>query len=152
SFMGREATTGVVATARRGAQCGPPSGGHPMRLPASLLACLCACAAAPPAPRTPPAPPAPPAAAPIGYTDTPLLPDGYHVHDPARQPPPAVDTTGYDGDLLAPPPPGATVLFDGQDESAWLGADDQPARWSVVDGALEANGTGSIHTREAFGD
>jgi len=120
-------------------------------LPASVLACLSACATAPaPSPRSAPAaPPAP--AAPIGYTDTPLLPDGYHVHDPRRQPPPVVDAPGT-ADLLVPPPPGATVLFDGHDASAWLGEDGQPARWALVDGALEINGTGSIHTREAFGD
>jgi hypothetical protein len=124
---------------------------HRVLLPA-VLACLFACATTPAAPpRSAPAAPAAPAAAPIGYTDTPLLPDGYHVHDPQRQPPPVVDASG-DADLLVPPPPDAIVLFDGHDASAWLGEDGQPARWAVVNGALEANGTGSIHTREDFGD
>jgi hypothetical protein len=94
----------------------------------------------------------PPPQAPVGYTDTPRLPDGWRVHDPDREPPAWVDTTHDTGDLLRPPPEDALVLFDGRDLEAWRAEDGGPARWSIVDGALEVNGTGNVSTREAFGD
>jgi hypothetical protein len=110
-------------------------------LPLLLLA---ACAAPPPAPSA--------SGAPIGYTDTPLLPDGWHVHDPDRPPPGWVDSSHGAGDLLRPPPEDAIVLFDGKDLGAWAGEDGGDARWALVDGAMEVNGTGAVHTRRAFGD
>lgn len=84
---------------------------------------------------------------PIGYKDTPLLPDGkWHVHDPDR-PTPAVVTPGTGG----APPSDALVLFDGKSLAAWKSGD-KDAAWKLVDGAMEVNGTGTIETRESFGD
>lgn len=52
-----------------------------------------------------------------------------------------------------PPPPGAVVLFDGKDLSAWVKTDGKtPAGWAIKDGVLEVvQGRGDIMTREKFG-
>jgi hypothetical protein len=63
------------------------------------------------------------------------------------EPEPRVVTPG----LGAAPPSDAIVLFDGSDLSAWRQGDG-PARWRLVDGAMEVNGTGSIQSAESFGD
>ena len=55
----------------------------------------------------------------------------------------------------APPPTDAIVLFDGRSLANWRSADSAnlPARWKVADGYMEvAAGTGSISTKQAFGD
>ena len=84
-----------------------------------------------------------------GYEDTPRLPGSpYLVHDRRRPEAPAVRP----GDAAGVPPADAIVLFDGAGLSRWVGADGGPARWRLVEGAMEANGTGSIHTRRAFAD
>jgi len=52
-----------------------------------------------------------------------------------------------------PPPADAIVLFDGSDLSQWKSQKDGgPARWEVKDGVATVNGTGSIATRQEFGD
>lgn len=51
-----------------------------------------------------------------------------------------------------PPPSDAIVLFDGKDLSKWKGENGGDARWVVRDGCAEVNGTGSIMTKEQFGD
>jgi len=52
-----------------------------------------------------------------------------------------------------PPPSDAIVLFDGEDLSQWKSEKDGgPARWDVKDGAATVNGTGSIATKQSFGD
>src|SRR6266704_5018874 len=52
-----------------------------------------------------------------------------------------------------PPPSDAIVLFDGKDLSQWKSEKDGgPARWEVKEGVATVNGTGSITTRQAFGD
>lgn len=51
-----------------------------------------------------------------------------------------------------PPPSDAIVLFDGKDLSKWKGENGGEAQWKVKDGYVEVNGTGSIMTREQFGD
>ncbi len=51
-----------------------------------------------------------------------------------------------------PPPSDAIVLFDGKDLSKWSGQDGGAARWEVKDGVMTVNGTGSINTKEEFGD
>lgn len=64
-----------------------------------------------------------------------------------REPP--VVTPGRDGS----PPSDAVVLFDGTGLSAWAHEDGGAARWTLEDGAMTvAPGTGSIRTREGFGD
>ncbi|HEY1494615.1 MAG TPA: DUF1080 domain-containing protein [Candidatus Solibacter sp.] len=92
-----------------------------------------------------------------GYTDTAILPgQNWHVHD-SNRPHPNMVTPGK---VLGAPPSDATVLFDGTDLSRWMqrgrGADrgkDVDAKWKVADGYFEvAPGTGSLLTREKFGD
>jgi hypothetical protein len=84
---------------------------------------------------------------PVGYDDTPYLPDGkWRVHDKARPVPPVVRP----GEASRPPAD-ALVLFDGKDLAAWTSGG-KPAGWKVADGTMEVNGAGSIETRESFGD
>ena len=92
-----------------------------------------------------------PAQEPTGYTDTPRLPDSkWRVHDGER-PQPRVVTPGAE---VGKAPSDAVVLFDGKDLSAWVaaGGGGGKAGWKVEDGAMVVNGTGSIETREQFGD
>jgi len=52
-----------------------------------------------------------------------------------------------------PPPSDAIVLFDGKDLSKWQTAKAGEAKWKLLgDGSMEVNGTGSIMTKEEFGD
>jgi Domain of Unknown Function (DUF1080) len=92
-----------------------------------------------------------------GYTDTPILPgQKWHVHD-SNRPHPKMVTPGK---VLGAPPSDAMVLFDGKDLSRWMqhgrGAErgkDVDPKWPVVDGYFEvAPGTGSLLTRDKFGD
>jgi hypothetical protein len=84
---------------------------------------------------------------PVGYDDTPLLPNSkWRVHDKARPVPPSVRP----GDGAAAPSD-AIVLFDGKDLSQWTDGSKE-ARWKVESGYMEVNGTGQIQTREHFGD
>lgn len=59
--------------------------------------------------------------------------------------------------VVDPGPPGgipsdAIVLFDGKDLSAWRNDKGGPAKWEVRDGVAIVNGTGSIFTKQEFGD
>ncbi len=92
--------------------------------------------------------------APIGYEDTPILPNTtWRVHDPNR-PQPAVVTPApfIPGSATAHPPSDATVLFDGSDFSGWVGRGDVEVGWRLVGGAMEATRTGDIKSRAHFGD
>jgi hypothetical protein len=51
-----------------------------------------------------------------------------------------------------PPPSDAIVLFDGKDLSQWESAKKGPAQWLIKDGVATINGTGSINTKQEFGD
>jgi len=51
-----------------------------------------------------------------------------------------------------PPPSDAIVLFDGRNLSQWKGDKDGPAKWEIKDGVATVNGTGSISTKQEFGD
>ncbi len=84
-----------------------------------------------------------------GYRDTPKLPDGFRVHD-ADRPRPVAVAVGPAG-APTPPPADAVVLFDGKDLSAFRGRDGD-AKWLLVDGAMQVNGTGDIETKAEFGD
>lgn len=95
--------------------------------------------------------------APLGYTDTPMLPgQPWKVHDMAR-PRPALVTPGP---RLIDPPSDAIVLFNGKDLNQWFhygrGPDRNkqfPPRWKVVHGYVECVGkTGDLVSRERFGD
>jgi Domain of Unknown Function (DUF1080) len=85
--------------------------------------------------------------APIGYTDTPMLPDlPYHVHDPMRPHPPVVTPAALPGGA----PSDAIVLFDGKDLSQWA-ASRQP--WKVGNGYMEVvPNSGDLRSNEKFGD
>jgi len=89
----------------------------------------------------------------IGYTNLAPIPGTpWVIHDAARPRPPVVAP----GATASAPPADAIVLFDGVDLSAWAQTADgelvEPA-WPVGDGYFETGaGTGSIHTRESFGD
>lgn len=85
-----------------------------------------------------------------GYTDTPVLPDGFRVHD-ANRPRPAVVDPGPAAKTPSKPPADAIVLFDGTSIDAWRGRKGA-AKWRLVDGAMEVTRTGDIHTEQKFGD
>ena len=52
-----------------------------------------------------------------------------------------------------PPPSDAIVLFDGKDLSQWKAQNGGEPKWKLLgDGAMEVNGSGSIMTKEEFGD
>jgi hypothetical protein len=51
-----------------------------------------------------------------------------------------------------PPPADAIVLFDGTDLSKWNNENGGAAKWIVRDGYAEVNGTGSLMTKQQFGD
>ena len=86
-----------------------------------------------------------------GYTDTPILPSGWHVHDANRPRPIAVDPGPAPAQPL-PVPADAIVLFDGKSLAAFTGRDDK-AQWRIDEaGFAEVNRTGDIQTRGEFGD
>src|SRR5947209_2160882 len=92
------------------------------------------------------APKAPPPPAPVGYTDTPMQPNGkWHVHDPDR-PQPRVVTPGPF--VSAPAPADAIVLLGaGTDLSKWQMQDGGgPVTWPIADGVL-SSGKGFIRTK-----
>ena len=85
---------------------------------------------------------------PVGYDDTPMLPDQpWRVHDSKR--PPARVVTPGPGPGSAPSD--AIVLFDGTNLSKWQGRDGA-AQWKVENGYMEVvPKTGDIRTKEEFG-
>jgi hypothetical protein len=88
---------------------------------------------------------------PVGYDDTPMLPDGkWHVHDGKRPAPPVVVPAGPTTTL---PPADAIVLFDGKDLSKWTGDEGKAAGWKIADGCVEiVGGQGDLYSKESFGD
>ncbi len=92
--------------------------------------------------------------APIGYTDTPLVPgQKWRVHDASRPEPYGV-IAGTEGNQCRPgrPPSDAIVLFDGTDLSKWAGSDGKAAKWKVENGYMEVVAkTGAIKTKQGFG-
>lgn len=96
---------------------------------------------------------------PTGYTDTPFLPGGrWRVHDDARPRPRLVEPgTASTSSQPGRPPSDAAVLFDGSDLSQWVqrgrGGKVLAPAWKVENGYMEiVPGTGSLTTKEAFGD
>lgn len=68
--------------------------------------------------------------------------------EPAKdQEPPIVNPGPVGG-----PPSDAIVLFDGKDLARWRGEGGGEAKWKLGNGYVEVNGTGSIVTKEEFGD
>lgn len=89
----------------------------------------------------------------IGYTNMAEIPGtAWRIHDAAR-PHPRVVTPGA---TAADAPADAIVLFGGKDLASWVHTRQGqrvPAEWPVRDGYFETGaGTGSIMTRENFGD
>jgi len=82
----------------------------------------------------------------------PVLGTPWTIHDAERPQPPVVTP----GEALGTPPSDAIVLFDGSDLSAFAHRQNGQlvdATWPVRDGYFETGaGTGSIVTRESFGD
>src|SRR5688572_8550556 len=63
---------------------------------------------------------------------------------------PPVVTPGAENHL---PPSDAIVLFDGKDYSKWQSMNSGvEVHWEIVDGAMQVNKSGSIRTKEEFGD
>ena len=89
---------------------------------------------------------------PVGYDDTPKLPGlPWKVHDPNRPVPPVVAPGASFSDMAAAPAD-AVVLFDGTDLSKWQKTNGDDAEWKVENGYMEVTPTGSIRTRDEFGD
>lgn len=77
------------------------------------------------------------------------MPEDYPIHSMDR-PQPAVVMAGTP---VSAPPSDAIILFDGKNLDAWSGDSGRKAPWVVKDGYVEvAPGSGSIQTRQAFGD
>lgn len=76
---------------------------------------------------------------------------GWRQHDIHRPKPPVVEPA--DGGVASRPPRDAIVLFDGTSLDAWKSQHGGPARWKIVDGALQTvPGAGMIETQKTFGD
>jgi hypothetical protein len=117
-------------------------------------------AAPPPAPAAPSGPTGPdegavkgPNGEVIGFTKLAEIPGTpWRIHDAAR-PHPRVITPGA---LPGAAPSDAVVLFDGKDLSQFVqmqGGEKVAPRWPVHDGYFEVGpGTGSLYTRDSFGD
>ena len=67
----------------------------------------------------------------------------------AADPEPPVVTPGAENHL---PPSDAIVLFDGNDFSKWQGMKGEEPKWEVKDGAMVVTKSGSIRTKDEFGD
>ena len=90
--------------------------------------------------------------APVGYTDTPYLPDGrWRVHD-LNRPHPKQIKPGVNGS----PPSDAIVLFDGTSLSKWTGmkrGKSVEPGWKVENGYVECvPETSVLVTKDKFGD
>jgi hypothetical protein len=85
------------------------------------------------------------------YGDPPDATHPWAVHDRNRPLPPVVTP----GRQASDPPSDATVLFDGTSLDAWESVDKQgkhPARWKIVDGALQVvPKAGILRTKASFG-
>lgn len=66
----------------------------------------------------------------------------------AAEPEPPVVNPGPVGG----PPSDAIVLFDGKDYSQWRDGKGNPPQWGLEDGAMIVKKTGSIFTKQEFGD
>jgi hypothetical protein len=78
-------------------------------------------------------------------------PRRWRQHDIRRPRPPVVEPAAQT--IPARPSKDAVVLFDGSVLDAWRSSGGGPARWKIVDGAMETvPGAGPIETRRRFGD
>jgi len=76
--------------------------------------------------------------------------DGWPQHSRDRPAPPVQDPGPY---VASVRPVDAVVLFDGSSLDAWEMSDSSAAKWKIVGDAFEVvPGTGTMRTREAYGD
>lgn len=74
-------------------------------------------------------------------------------HDTTRPRPETIAVAAAAAAVVAQPPAGAVVLFDGTSLDGWAALDGSPAPWQIVDGTLEVVArTGDIQTVQQFGD
>ena len=83
----------------------------------------------------------------LGMACTSLVGSSVDQSQPALTEPRIIDPGAPGG-----PPSDAIVLFDGKDLSQWVGTGGGPAKWEVKDGVVTVNRTGSITTKQEFGD
>ncbi len=84
--------------------------------------------------------------APIGYSDTPLIPGSkWKVHDIDRPRPAAVKP----GNTLGDPPADAVVIFNGHNVDALVSKNGSPCPWPIKDGELLIDG-GDCWTKQSF--
>jgi hypothetical protein len=83
----------------------------------------------------------------LGYSDTPVLASGYHVHDGTRPQPPVVSAPA------GSPPSDAVILFDGTSLDGWVNVrDGEPCGWKLDQGDLAVvPGVGDVQTEKEFG-
>src|SRR5919201_13853 len=65
--------------------------------------------------------------------------------------PPMTEPKLIDPGPVGGPPADAVILFDGKDLAQWRGRNGE-AKWEVKDGVATVNGTGSITSKQEFGD
>jgi hypothetical protein len=83
----------------------------------------------------------------LGYTDTPMQPNGrWHVHDPARPQPKVVTPAATPG-----APPADAIVLIGNDLGAWQQKNGAAPAWTIANGVAEV-GKGDIQTKQEFGD
>ena len=91
----------------------------------------------------------------VGYSDTPMQPNGkWHVHDGSRPQPPVITPGTFSTqDTPGKPPSDAIILFDGTDLSKWRKEKGEPAGWKVENGYMVVTPkAGDIFTKDEFGD
>ena len=78
------------------------------------------------------------------------FPAKWKQHDFTRPRPPVVAPGAQK--LPVAPPADAIVLFDGNDLSKWRSPDSQPAKWVIIDGVMESDGSENtiVTTAEAY--
>lgn len=86
---------------------------------------------------------------PVGYEDTPRLPNSeWRVHDKFRPvPKEVIPGRPSTQDQVGSAPSDAIVLFDGSSLDAWEGGP-----WQLENGVITVNGKGDIRTKQGFGD
>jgi hypothetical protein len=88
----------------------------------------------------------------LGYTDTPLQPNGkWHIHDPARPQPMVVTPGGAEAIMTAAPSDATVLLGGGSDLGQWSMTDGKPATWEMKAGVL-STGRGMLRTKAEFAD
>jgi hypothetical protein len=90
----------------------------------------------------------------IGYTDTPLQPNGkWHVHDSNRARPTVITPGDASNDSKAGKPPSDAVVLlgAGKDLSLWQHTDGTAPTWNMKNGVLQS-GKGFLQTKQTFSD